>query len=241
MEVGSLLALLAAFILGISKAGLKGMGLVVVALLAHAYGSKASTGILVPLLLVGDVFSVIYYNRYVKWKYLIRFLPAMIVGVLIAVVTGRNLDENSFKYWMAIVILISVAILFWYDLKKDQTFPKNPIFAGIMGIAAGFATMIGNLAGAFANIFFLATQMPKNQIIGTAAWLFLIINLFKVPFHIWSWQTINTESLLIDLYLFPAVIIGFFVGLKIVNYISESWYRKILLVATAIGAIFIVF
>lgn len=241
MSLSFLLASFAAFILGMSKAGLKGMGIIVVAILANIYGAKASTGILLPLLIVGDIMAVIYYNRYTEWKYLSRFLPAMVIGVLIAVVVGKNLDEDVFKYWMAFIILISVIILFWRDRKKDQTFPKNILFAGGMGVVAGFTTMIGNLAGAFSNIFFLATGLPKNQIIGTAAWLFFIINVFKVPFHILSWGTINKESLWIDLSLVIPVIFGFAAGVYLVKFFNEAFYRKFLLIATAISAILIIF
>lgn len=240
MSLPFILALIAALILGMSKAGLKGLGIVVVALMANAYDAKSSTGILLPLLMVGDVFSVVYFKKYVKWKYLYRFLPAMVVGVVIAVYMGKNLNEEQFKYWMAIIIFLSVIILFYRDLKKDVSFPRNPLFAYFMGAAAGFTTMLGNLAGAFSNIFFLATRLPKNEIIGTSAWLFLIINVIKVPFHVFSWGTINRMSIYESFFLVPAVIVGFFIGLRLVKYFTEDWYRKFLLIATAVGAIFIV-
>ncbi len=238
MEVSTfLLASLAVFILGMSKAGLKGLGIIVVAILANVYGAKASTGILLPLLIVGDVLAVSFYRKYVKWEYLWKFLPAMVVGVLIAVVVGKNLDENAFRSWMAVIILVSVVILLWRDLRRKMSFPRNPLFTGSMGILAGFTTMIGNLAGAFSNIYFLATQLPKNELIATAAWLFFIINLFKVPFHVFSWETITLESLWIDLTLIPAAIVGFLLGKKLVTYISEQNYRWFLLIATTLGAL----
>ena len=240
MTLTLILAFIAAILVGLSKAGLKGLGLVVVALMANAYGAKASTGILVPLFLIGDILSVVYYKKHVKWKYLYRFLPAMVIGVLVAVFVGKNLDEDAFKYWMAVIIILSVLILFYRDYKKKVTFPKNPIFAYSMGITAGFTTMLGNLAGAFTNIFFLATRLPKNEIIGTTAWLYLLINVFKMPFHIFSWKTIHMESIYIDLMLAPIVIVGFLIGLKIVKYFTEDLYRKFLLVATILGAIFII-
>lgn len=238
MEVSTFfLASLAIFILGMSKAGLKGLGSIVVAILANVYGAKASTGILLPLLIVGDVLAVSFYRKYVKWEYLWKFLPAMVVGVLIAVVVGKNLDENAFRSWMAVIILVSVVILLWRDLRKKMTFPRNPLFTGSMGILAGFTTMIGNLAGAFSNIYFLATQLPKNELIATAAWLFFIINLFKVPFHVFSWETITVETLWIDLTLIPAAMVGFLAGNKLVTYISEQNYRWFLLIATTLGAL----
>lgn len=235
------LANLAAFLLGLSKGGLKGLGIAVVALMAIAYGAKASTGIVLPLLLVGDILAVIYYNRDAEWKYLIKFLPAMLIGILIGVYFGQDLPEETFKQWMAGIILLSVAFLFYREKRGDLKVPNSFLFAGSTGIAAGFATMLGNLAGAFSNLFFLSTGLSKNKIIGTAAWLFLICNLFKLPFHVWSWGTINRASLTTDLYLIPAVAIGFLLGTRLVKYFSETAYRKFLLVVTAIGAIMIFF
>ena len=97
--------------------------------------------------------------------------------------------------------------------------------------------MIGNLAGAFSNIFFLAMRLPKNVFVGTAAWLFLITNAFKLPFHIFVWKTITWQTLLIDLKLLPAIFIGMFLGIKAVRIIKEKNYRRFILIVTAIGAV----
>ena len=225
--------------MGLSKGGLKGLGIITVALMALVYGAKASTGVLIPILIIGDVLAVVYYNKHCKWAYLKKFLPAIVIGVLIGVWFGNDLPEAEFKRWMAGIILISVVIMFWRDRQPNIAFPKNWWFGGTVGLAAGFTTMIGNLAGAFSNLFFLATNLPKNEIIGTAGWLFFIINVFKLPFHIFVWHTISMESLKLDLPLIPAVVIGFFLGVKLVSYINEKMYRNFLLVATAVGAIII--
>ncbi|QCX01986.1 sulfite exporter TauE/SafE family protein [Aggregatimonas sangjinii] len=235
------LAFVAALVLGISKAGIKGIAIIIVTLMALAFGAKQSTGLIVPLLIVGDIFAVIYYNRHTQWKYILRFLPWMMAGVLIGNFIGKDLDEATFKIGMAIIILGSVVMMYWWDRKKSKTVPTHWAFAGFMGIMAGITTMIGNLAGAFSNIFFLAMRLPKNQFIGTAAWLFFIINIFKLPFHIWSWETITPETLWIDLKLVPGIFLGLFIGVRLVKIIKDDFYRKMILVLTALGAILILF
>lgn len=235
------LALSAAFVVGISKAGIKGVAIINVTLMALAFGAKESTGLVVPLLIFADVFAVIYYNRHTQWKYIIRFLPWILAGILIGVFIGMDLDEDTFKIGMVIIILGSVVMMYWWDRKKSKRVPTHWTFAGFIGILAGITTMIGNLAGAFSNIFFLAMRLPKNEFIGTAAWLFLIINVFKLPFHIWSWGTITPETLLINLKLAPGVLIGLYVGVRLVKIIKEDFYRKMILVLTAAGAVFILF
>ncbi|HUH48054.1 MAG TPA: TSUP family transporter, partial [Arenibacter sp.] len=96
-------------------------------------------------------------------------------------------------------------------------------------------------AGDFSNIYFLAMRLPKNEFIGTAAWLFFIVNLIKLPFHIFVWKTIGLETLLIDLKLVPTIFLGLFVGVQLVKTIKDQFYRKMILVLTAAGALLILF
>ena len=207
--------------------------------MALAFDAKASTGIVVPLLVIGDVFAVIYYNRHANWWYIVRFLPWIILGILFGVYIGNDLDEGVFKIAMAIIILISVFMMYWWDRRKSKAVPTHWAFAGFVGAVAGITTMIGNLGGAFSNIYFLAMRVKKNEFIGTAAWLFLIINLIKLPFHIFVWETVTLETLLFDIKLIPGIILGVFVGIRVVKIIKEDFYRKMILVLTALGAVMI--
>ena len=236
-----MIAFSAALLLGIAKSGIKGLAILIVTGLALVYGAKESTGILMPLLICGDILAVIYYKRHVKWVYLIKLLPWMVAGVLIGVVFGKDLPEDLFKSGMAVIILISVAMMYYWERKKDRKVPNHLSFAALMGMMAGFTTMVGNLAGAFSNIYFLAIKLPKNEFIGSAAWLFFIINLFKVPFHIWSWGTINLASFQISLSLIPAVILGFVFGVSIVKKIKNDRYRQLILLLTGLGGLTIFF
>ena len=231
------IALGAALLLGIAKSGIKGLAVLIVTGLALVYGAKESTGILMPLLICGDILAVIYYKRHVKWIYLIKLLPWMVLGVLVGVVLGKDLPEDLFKSGMAVIILISVVMMYYWERKKDRQVPTHWSFAALMGMMAGFTTMVGNLAGAFSNIYFLAIKLPKNEFIGTAAWLFFIINLFKVPFHIWSWGTINRASFQISLSLIPAVIAGFCLGVFLVKKINNDKYRQLILLLTGMGGL----
>ena len=228
-------------LLGIAKSGIKGLAVLIVTGLALVHGARESTGILIPLLICGDILAVIYYKQHVKWVYLLRLLPWMVVGVLVGVVSGKDLPEDLFKSGMAVIILFSVIMMYYWERNKERKLPTHGSFAALMGIMAGFTTMVGNLAGAFSNIYFLAIRLPKNEFIGTAAWLFFFINLFKVPFHIWSWGTINETSFKISLSLIPAVVIGFGLGVFLVKKINNNKYRKLILLLTGLGGLAILF
>ena len=232
-----LLAFLAALFVGLNKSGISGMDVIVVTLLIFIFGARVSTGILMPLLMLGDFMAVIYYHRHAQWKYLFILLPWMIAGIITGVFVGKNLSEQAFRQWMSVIVLVTTLFMFWWNSRKNKSVPDNKVFASSMGYAAGFTTMVGNLAGAFSNIYFLAMRLPKEQFIGTASWLFCIINLIKLPIHIFVWKTISVDTLLIDLQLMPLIIIGFLLGVRLLKKTSEKLFRQLVLVLTAIGAV----
>lgn len=225
------------FILGLSKSGIKGIGIIIVVILAFVFGEKASTGILLPMLIFADIFAVVYYNKHAQWHYIIKLLPAMIVGVLVGVWVGNDISEAIFKRIMAIIIIGSVGIMFYMENRKSNTIPTNKWFSNSTGFLAGFTTMVGNLAGPISDIYFLAMRLPKNEFIGTAAWLFFIVNVFKLPFHIFIWKTISVETLALNSVLTPMVVLGFFLGAYIVKLISNVNYRRFVLIVTALGGV----
>lgn len=234
-----ILATLAAFVIGMSKAGIKGIAVINVTFMALAFGAKESTGMVVPLLILADIFAVVYYNRHTQWSYVFKVLPWMVFGLIIGVFIGKDLPESLFRIGMAIIIIITVFMMYWWDRKKVKTVPTHWTFSGSIGTLAGITTMVGNLAGAFSNIYFLAMRLPKNHFIGTAAWLFLIVNVLKLPFHFFIWKTITWESLILNVKLLPGIFLGFFVGIRIIKLINEEFFRKMILILTALGALLI--
>ena len=232
-----IIALLGAFIIGMGKAGLKGLDMLSVTLMAMVFGGKGSTGVVLPLLCVADIAAVIYYKRHVKWQYFFRLIPWMLVGILVGVWVGNLLDEVLFRKIMAAIILVTIVMVLLIEFRLQQAIPDNRLLAASTGLLAGFTTMIGNLAGAFANVYFLAMRAPKNDFIGTTAWIFLCINLFKFPFQVWVWKNIHLNTLSTDLLLLPILAAGFAVGIKLIGMLDERLFRKVVIVLTVIGGL----
>lgn len=234
-----LLVALAAFVIGFSKAGIKGIEVMNVTIMAIVFGSKASTGIVLPLLCVADVMAVWWYHRHARWEHFRRLLPWIAVGIFAGVFVGSAVDEPVFRRIMAVIIVLTVAMILLVELRKSISVPHAKSFAAVMGLTAGFTTMLGNLAGPFSNVYFLGMRLPKNDFIGTAAWLFLCINFFKLPLQVIFWKNITPASLWLDLLLLPAMFAGFFAGIRLVAKIRDDRYRKVVIVLTLIGAVFI--
>jgi len=154
---------------------------------------------------------------------------------------GKDLNELIFRKMMVGIILFTIVIVLGMEYRKSEKVPTHPLFAASTGLAAGFTTMIGNLAGVFSNLYFLAMRVDKNSFIGTAAWIFLIMNLFKLPFQIFYWKNITLETVKFDLFLVPALAIGFVAGVFLVGKIRDEQYRKLVIILTLLGSALMLF
>lgn len=236
-----IILLVVALLIGMSKAGF-GFGLMVVPLLAFGFGARESTGIMLPILIVADVYVVRHYHRMAEWKYIFKLLPWAVAGILAGVVTGKLVSGDQFRMLLSVLVIGGLAIMILRDLiKKSETAPTHPAFAILLGILGGFGSMVGNAAGPIFAVYLLAMRLPKNTYIGTGAWFYLIINVIKLPFHIWVWKTISPGTLSLDLLAIPAILFGAWSGIRIIRLFSEGSYRIFVIIMTLLSALFLLF
>ncbi|NJM25922.1 MAG: sulfite exporter TauE/SafE family protein [Bacteroidia bacterium] len=227
-----------ALLVGMAKTGIHGAGMAAVPLLAAVFGGQRSAGMLLPVLVMADVFGVVYYHRHASWHHLKKLLPFASAGVVLGTVVGQYINDEVFRLLMAIIIAASVVIMLWMERGHKEDVPAYPWFAALMGLAGGFTSMVGNLAGSVMALYFLSMRLPKNNYIGTTAWFFLVINWFKVPFHVFAWHTINGHTLLAGVLTLPFIGIGAWLGVTIVKLISESVYRLFIIGITLLAAVY---
>jgi uncharacterized membrane protein YfcA len=158
-----LLAGVAATGVGISKAGLSGMSLLHVLIFAFLFGARDSTGVVLPMLLFGDVFAVRTFHQHARWDYVRRMLPPACIGVVAAAWFMRGLSEAVYKPIIGGIIL-ALTVLQLARLYRPGWFGSVPHarwFAWTLGLLAGAATMLANAAGPVFAIYCLAVALPK--------------------------------------------------------------------------------
>ncbi len=229
-----------ALLLGMAKTGVHGAGMLSVPLLAIAFGGKASSGIMLPILLIADVLGVWYYHRHASFKYLKILFPWAALGVIAGSWAGSYITEDMFRIIMAVIIFTSLGVMIWLELGGKDKIPDTIYFGAIAGFLGGFTSMVGNLANTVMVVYFLSMKLPKNNFIGTAAWFFLVVNWFKVPFHVWVWHTINTDSWLLALSLTPAIVLGAYAGIALIKKMTDQFYRWFIVGMTALAALVMV-
>lgn len=237
-----LLVFFCGFFLGISKTGITGAGLVVVPTMAAIFGGRVSTGILLPMLIMTDIFALLYYHRYADWHYIGKLLPWVFAGIVVAMFIGKYISDTAFKQLLATLVLAGLFLLVWQDIKKKvMEVPDTRFFAASTGFAGGFSSMIANASNPVMAIYLLAMRLPKNVFIGTAAWFFGIMNFSKLPVHIFYWKTISLQSILFNLTALPSIIVGVLSGIYIVKKIPEHIYRIVVIVTTLLSSCVMIF
>ena len=224
-----------ALLIGMTKAGLMGAAMAAIPIMANIFGAQLSVGVILPMLIAADVIAVIYYRRHADWGVVVRLLPWALAGIIIGVAVGEAIPEETFRTLLAIVVLVGLVLLAYKEIAhRDVTVPEKWWLAAILGMAAGFATMVGNAAGPITTLYLMSMGMSKNRFIGTGAWFYFVVNVAKVPFHIIFWDTITTETLAVNLFTIPVIALGGALGLWLVRHIKERPYRVFILAITAV-------
>src|SRR5207249_1290026 len=138
-----------------------------------------------------DVVAVTAYRRHAVWKHLWQLFPWVAGGVVAGYFLMGHIDDRQMRRSIGLILVTMVALHFWrqQELRRDpegwaEKIPHALWFIGITGFLAGLTTMLANAAGPIMIMYLLAIRLPKMEFLGTGAWFFLILNVFKVPFSV---------------------------------------------------------
>jgi uncharacterized protein len=237
------LGALGAFLVGLSKTGIPGLGILNVAIFALVFPARESVGLVLVILICGDIVAVSTYRRDASWPHLIRLFPWAAAGIVAGYFALGRVDDWQMRHLIG-VILLSLVVFQYIRSRRpggsdSEAQPPWPWLAPIAGISAGFTTMVANAAGPVMVLYLLAMRLPKLVFIGTAAWYFLLLNLFKVPFSA-SLGLINSSSLGVSLLLGPFAMIGALVGRPIAERLNQRLFELIALALTLIAALLMI-
>ncbi|MCK3769543.1 sulfite exporter TauE/SafE family protein [Microbacterium aerolatum] len=235
---------IAALTVGLAKTAIPGGGILPVAIFATVLPARTSTAALLLLLIVGDVFALIAYRRHAHWPSLLRLAPAVLVGLLAGFAFLAVGDDAVVRRAIGVILLAMIAVTLWRRWRQRRA-DAAPAAHGIIaasgyGALAGFTTMVANAAGPVMSMYFLAMRTPVQVFLGTSAWFFAIVNLFKVPF-LAGIGLFDGHVLLMDAALVPLVVAGAFAGLWLARRMKQQVFDRMVIGLTIVGAVYLLF
>ena len=231
-----------ALLVGINKTAVPGLGTLVVPLMAIVLPARSSVGVLLGMLILADIFAVVYYRRHANWSYVLRLMPLTLAGIVAGYFCLKVISNARLKPVIAVIVLAMLAINYWQNRNSNEesAVPTQWWFAAAMGFGAGVTTMMANAAGPIIVIYLLAMRLPKTEFVATSVWFFFIVNWLKVPFNA-NLGLMNAESVKLNLMMLPFIAAGAAAGILILKHISQKMFAVIVQLLAAAAAVRLLF
>ncbi|MFG3407402.1 sulfite exporter TauE/SafE family protein [Streptomyces sp. NPDC048142] len=248
----------ASTLVGFSKTAVSGANTISLAVFAAVLPARESTGVLLPILIVGDLLAVLVYRRHAHWPTLLRLFPAVAVGVVAGTLFMLWADDAAVRASIGAILLFMTGVTLWRRRIAEKgtgnggdTGSEAGTGAGTgsetgtstgrtaargYGVLGGFTTMVANAGGPVMSLYLLSAGFRKLGFLGTSAWFFLIVNVSKVPFSV-GLGLIDARSLLLDACLLLFVLPGAYLGRACVDRINQKIFDRIVIGATVVGGL----
>lgn len=240
--MGWIVVALSAVMVGMAKTGIPGISILIVPLMANVLPPGKSTGVLLGILVLGDLFAVAYHRHNAKWRHVLRLLPLTLIGIATGFCAMRTISDEHLKPIIGVIVLVMLALSYWRSRGKGEQMhvPNQWWFAAVLGFAAGVTTMMANAAGPVMIIYLLAMKLPKVEFVGTAAWFFFIVNWVKVPFS-GGLGYMNAESIKLDLMMLPLIALGAVLGIFFLKRIPQKAFSVVVQLLAVVAAVILLF
>jgi len=212
------------------------MAILVVPLIAMVLPAKESVGALLPMLIVGDILAVVYYRQHAQWGQLVKLVPGVATGILLGAMFLARLDNESMRLFLGVFVLLLLVIEGITRYLNLNEFKRLRAVAILVGIMAGFGTTVGNAAGPIMGIYLVMMGLDKKQLMGTGAWFFLIVNTSKLPIFIYH-EMIGIDTLQFFAYMLPFVILGTFLGRRLLKVLSQKVFNILVLLFAGLSSL----
>lgn len=243
LEIVLILAM-TGFFVGIAKTAVGGFGLLAVTLIVTVLPARESTGLMLLILLVGDLFAIKMFKNYVEWRILQSLSFPVIFGIILGSVFLFWTSDSFLKTvigWVVIFMVMTFPLGQTWQRRvgelSQETFMILRIF---LGSSAGFMSTIANAGGTPISIYLFLKKSSKYNYLGNSAWIFFMINLSKLPFILFI-NLISFSSLKYLIPALPMVAVGAFLGRKLVDKINQSLFQNLSLIFSAVVGLRLIF
>ena len=261
-----ILLMVVASLCGIAKTALPGAATIAVALCAAVMPAKESTGVILLMLMTGDLLAVWSYRRDADFHMLRRLVPAVLTGVGAGALFLHLASNDSTRRLIGVILLLLVAITLTQRRSTSRRAPDGASAAQapsppaptlqtqeatttlatsttsgrlarlVYGSLAGFTTMVANAGGPVTSMYFLACRYPVKAFLGTTAWFFFLVNLVKLPFSI-SAGLVNTTTMSLTAICAPVVIVSALAGRRLAEHMDQRVFEPVIVALTIISAL----
>lgn len=226
----------AVILMGLSKGGFSGLGLLSLPLMALIVSPVQAAAIMLPILIVQDVVTVWSYRREFDRRNLATLLPGAGLGVIAGYLLAAKVSDSAVGLAVG-VISISFALrrLLGSRSAAAPVTQANYSAGTFWGVICGFTSMVAHAGGPPFQIYLMPQRLPPAVFVGTGALFFALMNWIKVVPYFFLGQ-FTAQNLTASAVLFPVAIASTLAGVWLVRRVpAERFYTLIYWLLIGVG------
>lgn len=228
----------AAFLVGLSKGGIGGgLGPLVTVLVAVVTSPSQAIGVLLPILMVGDVSALWVHRGGWDRSIILALLPGAVVGVVVASVFLGAVDDRAIELFLVVLSLLFVAYRLVAARVTDSPVRVGRGLAVGAGTVSGITSTVAHAGGPPVAVYLLAARITPVTYVATTAAFFFVVNWLKVPGY--AAAGLLDVSMLRMLPLAVLIVPGTMAGRWLVDRVDDVVFERIVLALLVIGAVYL--
>lgn len=229
-------------LIGLSKGGLGGMaGTLSTPLMSLVLPPEQVLGLVLPIMLLADVFAVALHWGHWNKRLVGLLLPGAVIGVTIGTYFVINVSADVLKIGLAVISLVFVAYkLVEKRISASLVYQERRWHGWLAGTTAGFTSAIAHSGVPPISIFLMLQNVTPRVFIASSVLFYAILNWIKVPYFYFS-GLFNFERLLHNLWLFPIVPFGVWLGRWLAARVSKQVFDAVILILLVMTAYLLIF
>ncbi|MGH1543110.1 MAG: sulfite exporter TauE/SafE family protein [Arenicella sp.] len=236
MDIVLFSLLVGGLVTGFSKFSVGGMGLIILPIIMLGFPGPEALGILIPMYILTDVMAVFSYRSKIAWGVLIKLLPLALIGVVLGGWLLSGIDAEKFTVLLGVTIIFIIGLGVWLDSNPTNNIMQHSSAAYLVGLSAGFISLIANAAGPLFSLFLIEQKLSKETYVSTRAWAFLIINASKLPMLYWL-GFMNWHTFKLSMQGIPGLVVGAAIGYCLLRRLNLKQFKWLIRGMAAIAAI----
>lgn len=226
--------LLGAAVVGLSKGGLAGLGVMAVPVMALAIPPVQAAAILLPLLCLSDLIAL--WTWWGSWsrRVLLQMLPGALGGIGLGWATAALIPEAAVLLIVGIIALAFVGRWAWaqWARRVDARSERHGAAAAWGGLA-GYTSFVAHAGGPPFQVYALPLGLDPRVLTGTSVAFFAVVNYVKlVPYF--ALGQFDGENLALSALLAPVAVLFTYLGAWIIRRMRAEVFYPLTYALTAL-------
>jgi uncharacterized membrane protein YfcA len=235
------MAALVAFLIGLSKGGLGGTaGALATPLMALVLPPEAVIGLILPILMLADIFAVALHWGGWNKKLILLLLPGAIIGITIGTFFITNAPTETLRTLLGIIVLLFALFkVFEKRILNIFTYQPRNWHGLVAGVITGFSSALAHTGGPPVSIYLLMQKVTPAVFIATSALFFFIVNWIKVPYYAYA-GLFDWVELRRIIWVLPLVPLGVWTGRWLAYRINRQTFENIIVILLFINGVLLI-